>query len=182
MVFSGQAAEGSAQAVRCRKDIVTFDDLSEEADRLWAAERNDKPDRSTSRDWGCVALLCNPDRNIPESLTDAWAGHVARRSSYGSMCHTSDEKTAVSGRGLLEHPWPALEPGGEPLPWDLLLATANEPTLCGEPRSYATPKTVATAWNNAVDKSRVKYFWNNVDSKISTFEDGELKDQIIRTA
>ena len=61
---------------------------------------------------------------------------------------------------------------------DLLLATANEPTLTGEPPDYPSAQTVALAWKRASkkrpDQRPDDYFWLNKQSGITTFQDEEI--------
>jgi len=176
MVFSGQAGEGQAKVVRCRQDIVNAADLDVETNELWAAERNMKADGSIASDWGCVALLCNPASKVPAAFTDAWAARVRAVSGYGGIPHVPGEETPVSAAGLLKVPWPVVAGTNGSVPLDLLIATANHPTLAGDPKSYPSPKMIADAWltKEAVKNDRVAYFRNNVANGINTFEDADI--------
>jgi hypothetical protein len=57
-----------------------------------------------------------------------------------------------------------------PVGLDLLLATANQPTLTGTPASYPAPAEIAAA-----PSDRVEYFRNNVRAGIRTFEDARIE-------
>jgi len=173
MVFSEKAAEGQVKVVRCQHDISTPADLNVEAEELWGAERNASPDGSIASNWGCVALACNGSRPIPAEVAREWANRARGQSCYGTIPHIVGEGSAVSYEGILQIARPVIVATGEPVPIDLLIATANKPTLTGEPLSYATPEAIAAAWRSgpAVRNDRVKYFRNNLAHGISTFED-----------
>jgi hypothetical protein len=177
MVFSEQAGEGRAKIVRCYRDIVNPPDLDVETNELWAAERNISSDGLIASDWGCVVLLCNPASAVPAELTDAWAMRVGAIRGYGRIPRVSEEATPVSDRGLLQMPWPVIVGTTDSVPLDLLIATANHPSLIGNPKSYPTPGTVAAAWlaENALKNNRVEYFRKNVANGISTFEDDDIE-------
>jgi hypothetical protein len=173
MVFSGLCEHGEAIVVRCQRDVATASDLITEAEQLWAAERLSKPNRRICANWGSVALLCHPDRDIPQALLDSWAGHVSGDQDYGHIPQAAGEAPLISERGILQIPWPALINGGKPLAVDLLLATGNHPTLTGEPKSYPNAQTIADAWLRDTHNN-VKYFRNNIQAGIRTFEDGAI--------
>jgi hypothetical protein len=173
MVFSGAAGEGRAKVVRCKHEVAAAADLFAEAGHLWAAERNGEPDGRISAGWGCVALLCNPGRNIPPTLAADWARHVAAIAGYGNIPHLPGEVSVVSEGGLLQIPWPTLAESNESVPLDLLIATATYPTLEGNPKAYPSPEVIAEAWN-ADQEGHVEYFRNNVREGIRTFEDDAI--------
>ena len=178
MVFSGLADEGQAKVVRCRHDIFTLVDLNDEAEHLWAAESLEKKSNRVSSGWGCVALLSNPDREVPAEVTDGWAKRVAETEGYGKMPHASGERPPVSAEGLLRISWPLVAETREPVPLDLLIATANHPTVDGQPKAYAKPATIAAAWlaEKAVKNKRVEYFLENAKCGIRTFEDDAIRE------
>lgn len=124
-------------------------------------------------DWGCVALLCNPGQTIPVELLRGWASRVANESDYGNVRQTQEEGCLVTKDGLLQIDWPSLVEGREALQLDILLVTANDPTLTGNPPTYPSAATIADAWNRAGD--HVEYFWKNRDSGIQTFQDDEIR-------
>ncbi len=180
MVFSQEAAAGQAKVVRYQRDVATPADLNLEAEELWGAESNGPPDGSTASDWGCVALVCNGSRAIPEEISSAWTSRVRRQPCYGCMPHTASERSAVSRQGFLEIEWPVVAATGAPVPLDLLIATANKPTLSGEPLSYPTPQAIAAAWRRptALRNDRVAYFQRNVAHGICTFEDARISESL----
>jgi hypothetical protein len=180
MVFSGQAVEGQAKVVRCRRDVSSLAELDAEANQLWGAERNRGPDGTISAEWGCVAMLCNPGRKIPAKVAVTWAKRVAGISDYGNSPHLPGETAPLSASGLLQIPWPVISGGNDSVPLDLLIATANDPTLKGNPKSYPTPEVIAAAWRakKAAKKNRVDYFQNNVRHGIRTFEDDAIAEYL----
>jgi hypothetical protein len=177
MVFSRRCEPGQGQVARCAHVVSAASDLIDEAEHLWAAERNADRQSSISANWGSVALLCHPDRDIPQQLTDAWAVRVSKESQYGNVPQLPEEGCVVTERGLLQIPWPRMINGGEPLALDLLLATATRPTFAGKPLAYPNVDAIAAAWNGDPNGS-VEYFWNNRDHGIGTFQDQAIRERL----
>jgi hypothetical protein len=172
MVFSRSASAGHARVVRCSHPITSADDLITEALRLWEAEELAKDTgRIANKRWGCVALLCNPKRKIPEDLLRAWAQRVGDEQGYGHVSQLAAEGSLISKDGILQIDWPCCIAGGAPVDLDLLLVTANDPTLAGMPPSYPSVETIVRAWNDAAPHA--EYFWKNTDHGITTFQDDE---------
>jgi hypothetical protein len=176
MVFSPGFKElGQAKAIPCSNLISSASDLVHEAELLWAAERKlPQPDGRLSANWGCVALLPNPERDVPKQLLDDWAHRISRERNYGQLSHTP----IARDRGLLQIPWPEMVDAHGLLPLDLLLATANEPTL-DNPPNYPSPEVIALAWKQASEKYPSQkydnYFWNNKKNGITTFQDDTIE-------
>ena len=173
MVFSRSAGPGHAVVVRCKRDVSTGADLVAEAEALWKAEQPDAASGRIADYWGCVALLCNPDRTIPQDLLTAWADRVGRESGYGNVTHTQAEGRLIDQNGLLLIDWPRLVDGGEPVPLDLLFVTANDPEISSTRPNYPDANQIAGAWNAAASR-HAEYFWKNIDSGIRTFEDDRI--------
>lgn len=175
MVFSKSAPAGRARVVRCSHAITSADDLITEALRLWEAEELRKnTGRIANAEWGCVALLPNPGREIPEGLLRAWAQRVEREQGYGNVRQMADEGLLISNDGMMQIDWPRCIAGGAPVDLDLLLVTANDPTLSGTPLSYPTVETIVNAWNGATPE-HAEYFWKNTDHGVATFQDDEIR-------
>jgi hypothetical protein len=175
MVFSKRAPVGRAKVVRCSRPITSAADLTAEALCLWEAEELiEKTGRIANEKWGCVALLRNPKREIPEELLRAWAQRVKREDGYGNVSQLAEESPLISGDGMLQIAWPCCVAGGAPVDLDLLLVTANDPTLSGEPLSYPSVETIVAAWNGA-EPRHAEYFWKNTDHGITTFQDDEIR-------
>lgn len=178
MVFSRGAAAGQAKVIPFARRVATGNDLTCEAEQLWAAERNGTPNGEVSAGWGCVALLRNPERNIPQDLLVEWTNRVSRERRYGNVPQAEEEDTLVSADGLLRIDWPRRISDGASLTLDLLLVTATHPTLTGTPRRYPGVGTIAAAWNSDMD-GHVGYFWSNVHNGIRTFQDEEIKANLL---
>ena len=174
MVFSKSAPAGRARVLRYSHAITSADDLTTEALRLWEAEELSRNTGRIAASWGCVALLCNPKSKIPEDILKAWAQRIQREPVYGSPSHLADEDALISKDGLLQIDWPCCIGGGAPVDLDLILVTANDPTLTGTPLSYPTVETIVNAWNGA-DPRHAEYFWKNTDHAITTFQDDEIR-------
>lgn len=171
MVFSNESRLGWALAVPCQREVSTADQLVEEARELWTAERLRPKSNCMSTDWGAVALLLNPKLDINQTgLDEIRAGWLCRvkeeYKNYKCFKHGDNEKRAVDQKGMLLIPWPQ-KGSGDPLDVDLLLATANEPSLTKG--SYATPQEIAAAWNRA--PNRPEYFCENRRAGITTADD-----------
>jgi hypothetical protein len=166
---------GRAKAIRCQRPVRSVQDLIDEAEALWDAEDpNQQPSGRLSKSFGCVALLINPNSQIPQLLIDGWADRVENEPNYGHFSKTDDEESVVCSRGFLRLPWPNITRTRRPLPFDLVLATPTNPTLEGHPLDYPTPSTIAKAWNQASPEC-FDYFKNNRTNQIHTFQDRQIK-------
>jgi hypothetical protein len=165
MVFSSSAGDGQAKILPCLQDDPG--QLVAEAEALWAAESGARD--SISSDWGgCVVLCVNPDRQIPDSVLNAWTQRVRRESEvYAEFPKSQDDDVnlvTADGRLLI---WPERVDCNK-LDFDVLLATANYP----RPLSYPHPDAIANAWNKAKKEPRaVRYFRQNRANGIFTFQD-----------
>jgi len=174
MVFSRGVQAGHARVVRCSHAITSADDLWAEALRLWEAEDLSVNTGRIAANWGCVALLCNPERQISPEFVEAWARRVKDEQGYGNVRQTADEGQLISEDGLLQIDWPRCVKGGGAIDLDLLLVTANDPTLTGTPLSYPSVATIVGAWNSGAQE-HAEYFWKNTDNGITTFQDDEIR-------
>lgn len=104
MVFSRGCDTGKATAVRCRHAASSPDDVISEAEHLWAAEQNAAVNRKVSANWGCVTLLCNPKRNIPQTFLTGWANRVAQIQNQGNIPQLTGEGRLVSDGGCCRLP------------------------------------------------------------------------------
>jgi hypothetical protein len=171
MVFSSNlSAEqfGQGIVVRCQHNISSSSDLIREAEWLWSAEDNKvpplcclSPKESISTTWGCVALLVNPQSEIPRNLRDDWAKHVSGH-------YKAEKRRLVDNRGMLQIPWPNLSSDSSPVSIDLLLATSNDREL-----TYPTVQEIAKAWKQ---HPQVDYFRSNRTHQIETFQDREIEE------
>jgi hypothetical protein len=174
MVFSRLCESGQAKMVHCSHTVSSLKDLIAEAEALWKAEQQGAAPGRIAVDWGCVALLCNPERKIPKDILQGWANRVHREPDYGHVSQTQEEGILVSKNGLLQIDWPCLVEGGTPAQLDLLIATANDPEITAASPSYPESGTIANAWNGAAAR-HAEYFWKNLDNGIRTFQDDEIR-------
>jgi hypothetical protein len=176
MVFSRGCEPGQAKVVPCQDEVRTPADLVEEAEHLWAAERKAPRNGRINAGWGCVTLLPNPHREIHAEILNGWAARVARARAkpYGNVWQAPGEGVLVNERGILQIAWPTSIADNSPVALDLLLATATEPTSEGSPRRYATAEEIAAAWRKDREDN-VRYFRNNVQCGIRTFDDEALQ-------
>lgn len=174
MVFSRGCTPGQAKVVPCQDEIRTAEDLVLEAEHLWAAERRAARNGRISADWGSVTLLPNPHRAIPRDILDCWAARVHCAKDYGNIRQAPGEGSLIDEHGILQITWPPLIADNNPVPLDLLLATATQPDLSDDPPRYPTPAMIAERWRNDREDN-VRYFRNNVQTGIRTFEDDAIQ-------
>ena len=171
VISSGLAEEnfGTAIAVPCNSE-----DLFTEAEHLWAAERDarDGSDGTIAAGWGCVGLLDHPRRPMDREERKRWTQRVQGKPCYGNLPHGRDEGPAVSKSGFLRIDWPKTV-NDSLLECDVLLATATHPTLDNE--EYPSSRDIAQAWQTTKGQREVKYFWNNRNHEITTFQDTEIE-------
>lgn len=174
MVFSpGLGADefGTAIAIPCRSH-----NLLEEAEWLWAAEAASEggPTGRVSANWGCVALLENPDLRLPDDVRDGWSDRVSQEPNYGNLIRVDGEDAVVDKSGTLNISWPTLL-DGSPLKLNALLATANSPSDC---HGYPGPRQIADAWSTPNGRPEVEYFWKNRKNRIKTYQDGDIEARL----
>jgi hypothetical protein len=163
-------SRGTAIVVPCRKTISGAEDIIEEARHLWRAERDKQKGTEFSAGWGAVCMLLNPGSEIPDDVRDAWASAV-NSENYVNFSAAHGEASVVLPNGLADIAWPETVDGA-PLTLDVLLVTQTQPTLING--DYPSPVEIANAWS--ADRSgNVKYFRNNRQSGIQTFQDHEIE-------
>jgi hypothetical protein len=172
MVFPHGAAAGQAKVVWRSHTIASTENLIVEAVKLWEAEARERDTVRTAAGWGCVALLCNPERKIPADILNGWATRLEREPGYGNVSQAADEGLLISKDGILQVDWPRRVEDGAAINLDLLLMTANDPTP-GAPLAYPSIRRMVRAWNDA-DQDHVEYFWKNTDHGITTFQDDKI--------
>ena len=138
----------------------------------WKAEQPAAEPHRIAAKWGCVAVLCNPEREIPAYLLRGWAERVDAESDYGSVSQTPKEGVLVMRDGLIRISWPEAVQGDVAGGLDVVLVTANDPAITALSPNWPTAQTIAEAWNRAND--HVEYFCNNRDCGIRTFQDDEI--------
>ena len=170
MVYSRLCPSGQGKIIPCSRPVWTMQDLIVEAEHLWKAENPRANAHRICARWGCVTLLCNPERAIPTAIVNGWAARVREEPDYGSILQGEGEGILVDpAEGLLRIDWPKV--GEATADFDLLLATAIKPTL--DPLSgYPSTSLIAEAWNKA--GPNVEYFLNNRANGIRTFQDEQI--------
>lgn len=186
MVFSSQQSSGCAKVMPCLNFVGGQQDLKTEAEYLWAAERGfERSDTRLSSKWGAVGLLINWRRRNGgtnssdlEQIKESWNALINQdpenRRNYQTVVTSN---ACISKGGLLEIEWPK-STDGHPLELDLILATANSPTLMGAPPTYPNTMMIANAWLQACKKYPSHhyddYFWKNMTNGITTPQDEEI--------
>jgi len=179
MVFAASCAGderlGTGLVVPARAECCGFDHLLEEAETLWAAERDVEAVGGICGEWGKVMIKAGPGVNQDNPVVSGWQAHVrACGASYAPLPTAVDEAQVLdsaTGMALLE--WPTDVNTQAPLAdFDLLLMTATKPTLNGQ-RGYPSPEHIARAWLDDT-AGHVVYFHNNQRYGITTFEDARI--------
>ena len=183
MVFAPGCPDGRAKVRLCSRPVSSIADLVDEAKALWVAERpansQPLPGRLHSDDWGSVVLLANPEAVGSQELLERWAKRVVlekdrhRHPTYDSAPYTVKGMSAVSNRGLLQIPWPVRVEDNAPLnSFDLLIATATQPTPDPITGDFPNAEIIAEAWNSA---GNAEYFRMNRKHGLHTFQDQEIE-------
>lgn len=179
MVFAKSCEEpeklGTGIVVPARAECCEPEHLLEEAEHLWAAERDSEDVGGICAQWGRVCILQNPGASAPEPILMAWQAKVsAACNSYAELPSADGEEPVLDasiGRALFD--WPTECETSQPLSgFDLLLMTATAPTLQG--LRYPTAKEIADAWRGDKQEN-VRYFYNNRHFGITTFEDEQIR-------
>jgi hypothetical protein len=178
MVFARSCSEsaklGTGLVVPVRAECREPEHLFEEAKHLWAAERK-KQISGFCCTWGKVCVLKNPKLDPEDRILQASQAHVGELGSKYTALSAADGEGPVlcPATGLALFDWPKDAATKVDLPgFDLLLMTANEPTLIAG--RYPTPKEIASAWrDDSVNNGR--YFYNNRHHGITTFEDDAIQ-------
>lgn len=93
---------GGAFAVPCNRTVKSTEDLVNEAEMLWTAERkSDSSDGRISAPWGCVALLRNSIRPFASDLIDGWSARVASENGYGKFAQADSRQALITASGVL---------------------------------------------------------------------------------
>jgi hypothetical protein len=183
MVFAPSSPAGQAKVRRCLHPVSSIADIVDEAKALWVAERpaNSQPlaGRAHSADWGCVALLANPESMTSHRFLDDWAKRIALERNpdgsptYDSTFYRVKGASAICNRGLLQIAWPTRCDSSAAFDrCDLLLATATRPTPDHASGDFPTPAVIAEAWNRA---GNANYFRINRKHSLYSFEDEEIE-------
>ena len=182
MVFSTSLREdeyGRAIVVPCSQRARNVADVVDEAVCLWTAEtptgKNLQKRVSAETGWGCVGLLPNPERPLPDGVRACWKKKISGEPCYGRLKRADNEDAAVDKSGFLTIPWPKSEDGSG-LEVDILLATATDPTIDGG--DYPSAQQVADAWNSCDGRDYVDYFCRNRAYGIKTFQDDSIQKRL----
>jgi hypothetical protein len=177
MVFARSCEEdsklGIGIVVPVRAECCEPVHLVEEAEQLWAAERDREALSGLCGEWGKVCILENPESKISAPVLDAWKkGIEAAGKDYSELPRAKDEAPvldAATGHALFR--WPTDSANRPLLGFDLLLMTATRPDLTDS--RYPTVKEIVQAWH-ADSFRNVNYFFNNRHYGITTFQDDEI--------
>jgi hypothetical protein len=183
MVFSKLCARksyglGSAKVVTCKNNANNIEGIIEEAQLLWAAERNENNTNNKFwASWGSIGLLCNPRTTFPANYFSSWTNMTENSRHYGNVSHAKSETPVISKDGFLKLPWPVIKNQGKHLALDIVLATATDPTLDINTRAYPKTKVIAEAWKND-NGSNDNYFLKNRKYGIHTFQDKTISNMM----
>lgn len=156
---------GTAKVIACKNEADCIENIIEEAELLWAAERDkSKTNGKFWTGWGSIGLFCNPTTTFPDNFFGKLTDTTTKSADYGQSNRTKTETPVLTKEGFFNLPWPE----SQKLPFDIILATATNPTI--EKNCYPKARAIADAWKK--DKNgNDKYFWENRKHGIYTFQD-----------
>lgn len=164
---------GTGWILPIKTEINSFNDLKKEAQKMGRAEYLSD---GLSSNWGAVALLLNPNKEINNVFKVEWKKLMAKRLSNHPIFtkKLKSEESSIGRNGFLTIRWP-----GEVIPknrieeLDFLIATAIKPTLVNG--RYPTTYQIADAMSR---KKYYVYFLKNRQHKITTFQDERILRRI----
>lgn len=169
--YSRKYGLGTGWILPIRTEINSFNDLKAEAQKMGKAEYISD---GLSSNWGSVALLINPNKEIDNVIRIEWKKLMASR-LFNHPLFTKklkSEKSSIDRSGFLTIRWPEeVSPENRIEELDFLIATAIKPTLVNGryPAVYQITDAMKRAKYN-------DYFLKNRKYKITTFQD----DRILR--
>jgi len=173
MVFSNKCYSegnglGTGWILPIRAGIDSFDDLEVEAQEMGKAEGFID---GFSGNWGSVALLPNPNKEIDSSIRTGWAGLMSGKISNHSLLEKwKSEQPPIDSNGFLTIKWPEeVTPKNEVEKLDFLIATVTVPKLTNE--RYPTADEIADAMRR---QKYYEYFCKNREYEITTFQDERI--------
>lgn len=176
MCSSGRYGLGSGWILPIRTEINSFEDLKEEAQNMGKVEGIGS---GLSKNWGSVALLLNPNKEIDDVIRIEWKKLMTR----GLIDHPlfteklKSEKAPIDSNEFLTIKWPKeLSRKNKIDKLDFLIATAIVPTLVKG--RYPTPHQIVDAMQNA---RCYKYYKRNREHEITNFQDERISKLINRT-
>lgn len=179
MVFARSCSDaaklGKGLVVPVRAECCEPEHLFEEVEHLWAAERDVEQILGFCRDWGKVCVLKSPKVDAENRILQAWYMRIRELGgTYTALSAAAGEDAVLDpATGLALFDWPKDVATKEDLAgFDLLLMTANEPTL--NAGQYPTADQIAAAWRDD-GGNNVMYFYNNRHHGITTFEDDAIQ-------
>ncbi len=176
MTLSRGAEAGVAYAVPCKKAVSTLADLEAEVHALAIAEGLvDSYGAPRWKTFGTVGVgFGDAAADVAPRLKEQWGQSFGFRynlaTTFWETYKQLDETAPVSHDGLLTIGWPTRGGSAEPIAFDLLLATATEPTPID--RRYASANEIAESLVNRAGSA--DYFRGNVLNGIRTHDDAAI--------
>lgn len=166
MVLDPAVPAGRAFLVPSIREVETIEDLVDEAEALWRAERNATTGSGICAEWGCVGALFRGDLDDARVM-NGWSQH------FRSACAPT---APVHQDGILGIAWPVSMTDGAPVVADVILAAATQAEA-----SRPSPSQIADAWIEQ-NNGKERYFFQNVQSGIRTADDQAIAQRLIARA
>ena len=183
MVFASSCSVrerlGTGLVVPARAQCCEPEHLIEEAEHLWAAERDTDAVGGICGEWGKVMIKAGPTLDPENPMLQGWQARIGACGAAYTGLPTAESELPIldPSTGMASLDWPTdVETGAALSGFDLLLMTATKPTLVDA--QYPTPKQIAEAWH-LDSKGHVVYFHNNRHHGITTFQDAELQELLV---
>ena len=177
MVFSNECCSenklGKGWIIPLKKEIDSFEALKREA---WAMGKAEKFDQGLYDNWGSVALLLNPNKEIDPAIKEEWRELLSTNDHISDLekAQTNNEQPVIDSNGLLTISWPEeIKSDNKIGELDLLIATVTKPTFIKG--QYPTASQIANAMNKV---NYYKYFRQNIKHKITTSQDEKILKNI----
>lgn len=161
MILDAEASVGQAVLVPCKAPVLSFEDLIEEVQWLWAAEANEPTSKVFHRGWGCVGSLFSSSE-FAQDIEDEWRGYFQNAKAA--------KFPAIDRAGKLNSPWPKLIGGAPVEDFEIILGTATMPKPID---NRPSAQEIAKYW---IDQNggHERYFFENVRHGIRTHDDHEI--------
>ena len=104
MVFSRLCHVGQGIVVRCTHGVPSSADLLVEAESLWKAEQPSAAAGRIASNWGCVALLSNPERKTAQDVVKAWGERVREEPNTGMYLKRSPKVSSYPAAACCKSP------------------------------------------------------------------------------
>lgn len=182
MVFSNECDSeknrGTGWVLPIKRTLDSFNDLQNEAQALSNAEGIGE---SLCREWGCVALLLNPKKEVDINIRESWSSLMQPKLIQHDIFRKKlqSENSVIDNDGFFTIKWPLeIQLAKKIEEFDFLLGTVTLPFLTSD-YQYPSHQMIAEAM---VRNNYAEYFDTNIINGISTFQDNKINEMRTKLA